>query len=100
MHIQVYETGVGGGILLTRKNDTGKMLDTSYASFTAPVVVKCVVKIDGQIIDTIYAGAGGSHSWWTAAQGKLLPHGLKPDETLVITADGPAALRVDWLDQD
>lgn len=92
----LYEIATGG-VLLDHVNKTELSQDTSYASLTAPKVVRCVVTIDDEVIETVFAGAGGSHSWWTGAGGKLLPaQGLRPRERLVITVDGPAALRVEW----
>jgi hypothetical protein len=81
------------------RNDGDSPRDVGYASLTAPTVIRCEVRIDGELWDAVYAGAGGSHSWWTSAGGKLLPHqGLLPGQELQVTTDGPAAFRVDWLE--
>jgi len=86
-----------GGVLLDYTNDTEFMVDTSYVSLTAPRVVRCEIAVDGKPHDVVFAGAGGSHSWWTSAGGKFLPpQGLRPGQRLLVTVDGPAALRVDW----
>ena len=75
--------------------------DVSYASLTAPQVVRCDVEVDGQVVDTVWAGAGGSHSWWTPAGGKFLPpdvapSGLAKGQRLRVIVSGPCALRLDW----
>lgn len=94
----------------TERMDGGKLVDLTvagevtrdcrYASLTAPELVRCEVWVDGRLHDVVYAGAGGSHSWWTYGGGKLLPQqGLRPGQRLEILVDGPAALRVDWDDE-
>lgn len=64
-----------------------------YASFSAALVVKCVVKRIKpgpppvtEDVDTVFAGAGGSHSWWDGAGGPLLDSPLLPGEQLLFTA--------------
>lgn len=89
----------GAGVLLDITNDTAGHIDCSYASLTAPKVVCCEVRIEGRLHDVVYAGNGGSHSWWAQAGGKLLDHnGLDPGQRLTITVTGPAALRIDWVE--
>ena len=75
--------------------------DVTYASLTAPEVVRCDIEIDGNIVDTVWAGGGGSHSWWTGAGGKFLPpsvapSGLSKGQRLLVVVTGPCALRIDW----
>lgn len=93
----LYETA-GPGTLLDYRNKTDASQDINYASLTAPGVVRCEVRVDDDLIDVVYAGAGASHSWWAGAQGKLLPaSGLLPGQHLQIIVDGPAALRIEWF---
>lgn len=87
----------GPGTLVEITNDTDGHVDVNYASVTAPDIVCVEVFIDDRPQDCVYVGAGGSHSWWAQAGGKLLPHnGLAPGETLKITTTGRCALRIDW----
>ena len=85
------------GVIYEFTNDSELTADVDYASITAPAVVRCNVAIDGKIIETVFAGAGGSHSWWTAAGGKLLRHGLTPGSRLTVEVSGHAAFRIDWM---
>jgi len=94
----VYEIGAYGGTLLEVTNAGKQHVDIGYASLTAPDIVRAEVWINDRLHDVVYAGGGGSHSWWTQAGGKLLDHnGLSPGETLKIITDGACALRVDWV---
>lgn len=95
--VRLYKTGDEGGTLLHVTNNTDAHKDVDYASVTAKAPCYVSVMIDGIEIDGVYMAPGGSHSWWTAAQGKLLDrNGLDPGQTLEITADGPVAFRIDW----
>lgn len=95
----IYEIGEGGGVLVEYTHEGERNRDTQCASLTARGVVRCEVWVDTELIDVVYAGQGGSHTWWTMGGNKLLPvHGLFPGQTLKVTADGPAALRIDWMD--
>lgn len=90
-------------LLVEITNDRPLPRDVSYASITAPHVVRCEISIDDAIVETVFAGAGGSHSWWTPAGGKFFPPdvapaGLAPNETLRVHVDGPCALRIDWVE--
>ena len=92
----VYE---GNGLIYELVNDRKVARDVVYASLTAPTVVRCEVWIDDKLWDVVYAGAGGSHSWWTMAGGKLLPPpGLLPGQRLRIIVNNFAAFRIDWHD--
>lgn len=72
-------------------------MDVMYASVTAPEIVHLRIFIDDELWESVYAGNGGSHSWWQNAGGKLLNHtGLDPGQTLRIECDGPCAVRLDW----
>jgi len=95
----IYEaTDPAGGLLLDLVNARDAPCDCVAASLTAPGLVRCVVTLDGTPHDVVFAGAGGSHTWWTQGGNKLLPNeGLKPGQRLTIAVDGPAALRIDWL---
>jgi hypothetical protein len=77
-------------------NDAEYPIHAEYASITARGVEQCTVMVDGAVVDRVYAGAGGSHSWWRAAGGPLTPNPIEPGGTLKITVSGPAAFRVDW----
>jgi P pilus assembly chaperone PapD len=85
------------GRVLKVKNTTKVHMDVNYASVTAPELVYVEVKIGEEVIDGVWVAPGSSHSWWTAAGGKLLDHnGLDPGQTLEITSTGPCAFRIDW----
>lgn len=91
-------------VLLDYTNDTGKPRDCVYASVTAPTVVRVEIEIDGALVEVVYAGNGGTHSWWTEAGGKLFPadsypNGLPNGSRLIVRADNIAAFRIDWFDQ-
>jgi len=94
---------IGNGILVDVKNTTQSFWDVVYASITAPQVVECRVYVDDDLLDIVYAGAGGSHSWWTNGGGKLFPpdrypQGLPPGSTLRVEVSAEAAFRIDWYD--
>jgi hypothetical protein len=87
------------------ENDSRKPWDVVYASVTAPDIVLCQVFVDNELIEAVYVGAGGSHSWWTNGGGKffppdVLPNGLPPGSTLGVSVSGPAAFRIDWYDRE
>ena len=85
-----------GGIVWDFTNTGETAREIRYASLTAPNVVRCDVRLDDTLVDVVYAGAGGSHSWWGAGNGPLIPDGtLRPGQRVVVTVDGPAAFRVD-----
>lgn len=82
-------------------NDTDEVFEPRYASITARTVVACIVFVvapDGNtnVVDYVFAGNGGSHSWWKEAGGGLLKYPLKPGYTLRVEVSGPAAFRIDW----
>jgi uncharacterized RmlC-like cupin family protein len=86
------------GTLVDFTNEGKKALDIVYASVTAPGIVKVEVRVNDELQDAVYVGAGGSHSWWMNAGGKLLPHnGLASGDKLKIIASGKCALRIDWV---
>jgi hypothetical protein len=90
------------GMWLVWKNKTDKAVDVLYASVTASKIVKCEVFIDDNLIDCVWAGNGGSHSWWGyGGIGKLIPpdrypHGIPAGSTLQMKCSGDAAMRVDF----
>ena len=86
----------GPGLVYRYRNDTPHPLQCEYACVTAPEVIRCDVLVNGRAVDVVYAGAGGSHSWWTNAGGRLLPSPLQPGETLDVHLSGPGAFRIDW----
>lgn len=89
-----------GAKLVDLLNESDAPMDAVAASITAAGVVRCDIAVDGERVDCVYAGNGGSHTWWTQGGNKLLPHGgLQPGQRLEITVDGPAALRIDWYDR-
>lgn len=88
----------GSGLLFQWLNDTGRDWLPEYASITAPEVCGCSVKVDGSEVDFVYAGGGGSHSWWSAAGGRLIRYPLKPGQTLSIETDADASFRIDWYE--
>lgn len=94
---------LGEGTILEVKNTSEYYWDVLYASITARVVIECKVFVDEDMIDLVYAGAGGSHSWWTNGGGKLFPpdiypQGLPPGKTLRVEVSTEAAFRIDWYD--
>ena len=91
---EIHETK--GGVVYSYTNDTDTSVEPRYACVTAPGVVECAVAVDGELVDKVYAGAGGSHSWWKEAGGGLLKFPLKPGQTLTITLSGEGAFRIDW----
>ena len=88
----------GPGIAYRWRNDGREHMGCMFSCFTAKVVTECVIKVDEHIVDGIFAGAGGSHSWWFNAGGGLLRYGLKPGQEIVveIVEGGPAWFRIDW----
>ena len=88
----------GPGEVISVTNDTALYMDVLYASVTAPTVTKIEVYLGERLHEVVFAGNGGSHSWWLNAGGKLLDHnGLDPGQTMRIVSDGPCALRLDWI---
>jgi hypothetical protein len=87
------------GVVLDVTNEGTGYLDAVYASVTAPGLTYVEIAVDGEVHDGVYVGPGSSHSWWTNAGGKLFPaSGIKPGSRAVITAEGPVALRIDWIE--
>jgi hypothetical protein len=96
----VYETDKPiGQTIYIYKNDTEHVQHAEYAHITAPGIIQCDVLVDELLVDRVWAGAGGSHSWWTGAGGRFLPSGLQPGQTVTVTLSGPGALRLDWYEQ-
>ena len=89
------------------RNESDRALDVVYASVTAREITRfdvLLVTEDGKSVqvDCVYAGAGGSHSWWSASGGKMLgpefPNGLPPNATLIIRGNTKeTAIRVDFF---
>ena len=95
----VYECdSVLGGLVYEYTNQLETSVDIEYASFTAPIVTKCIITIDNNVVDTVWAGAGGSHSWWHLAGGRLLRYPLKPKQTLKVVLSGIGAFRISWYE--
>jgi hypothetical protein len=89
----------GTGVLYEYTHEEKEPRDVTFASVTAKEVERVAVLIDDKPWDVVYAGNGGSHSWWSQAGGKLLPpEGLQRGQTLRIESDGPVAFRLDWQD--
>jgi hypothetical protein len=65
-----------------------------YASLTAPAVVRCEVYLEDKLVDVVFAGAGGSHSWWAGASAPLVKI-MQKGQRLKVVVDGPAAFRID-----
>jgi len=100
-------------IAVAYTNDTDHERDITYASATAPG--PCYVEVSitrprrkeargsgsgkRDVVDGVHIAAGGSHSWWSGAHGKLLARGLAPGETLVVRGSAPFAFRWDWSDE-
>ncbi len=90
------------GSRLLWKNEGDKHVDVLYASVTAQKIVKCEVFIDDTLIDCVFAGNGGSHSWWGyGGIGKLIPpdrypNGIPQGSTLRMVCSDEAAMRVDF----
>lgn len=85
-----------GGVVFEYTNTTGRAMQDVYSCVTAPIVVRCDVELNDEIVDTVWAGAGGSHSWWLMAGGGMLRKTLNPGDTVRVKLDGPGALRIDW----
>jgi len=92
-------------LALDYTNDTEAHRDIDYASVTAPapcfVTVRFHEKGDkiGRVVDGVYVAAGGSHSWWAGAHGKLLKRGLNPGERVTVEGTAEFAFRWDWTDE-
>lgn len=86
------------GIVYEYTNTTDAPVQPEYACITAPEVIECVIAIDDEPVDIVYAGNGGSHSWWTAAGGRLMARPLQPGSVLTVQLSGPGAFRIDWYD--
>lgn len=89
------EFGPEGGVYEVT-NDGDAVCEPRYACVTAPSIVKVKVSVEGTLVDVVYAGAGGSHSWWKEAGGGLLKYPLKVGRTLRVEFSGACAFRVDW----
>jgi hypothetical protein len=87
-----------GGVVYTYTNDQAGALICQYACVTAPNVIACTVKVNGVQVDKVYAGAGGSHSWWKDAGGPLIPEPLQPGSTIEVSMSGEGTFRADWYD--
>lgn len=87
-------------------NETESPRDIDYASATAPGPCYIVIEITRAdaghtraIVDGVHVAAGGSHSWWTGAHGKLLRRGLAVGERMRVIGTAPFAFRWDWMDE-
>lgn len=101
--MSLHEVAADGGTLLELTNEREVPRDVVYASVTAREVVRVEVRVDDDLVDVVWVGAGGSHSWWTNGGGKLFPpdrfpNGLPPGSTLRVHSNGEAAFRIDWYD--
>ena len=94
----LFESAVGGGIVYDYINDTEDSYVPEYASVTGPAVLRCSVSVDGTVVDRVWTGNGGSHSWWTMAGGRFLRYPLKPGQRLQVHLDGKGAFRIGWYD--
>ena len=84
-----------GGTAWDYTNTTSVTQEIVYASLTAPAVVRCAITLNGTIVETVFAGAGGSHSWWRGSSSGLLAGPLQPGDRVVVTVNGPSAFRAD-----
>jgi len=82
-----------GGTAWDYTNQSSASQEVVYASLTAPAVVKATVTLNGATVDIVYAGAGGTHSWWRGSSGGLLPMPLAPGDRVVVSVSGPCAFR-------
>lgn len=87
----------GSGEVYRYHNNTESSHQPEYVEFTAPHVCALVAKVDGVVVVKAWAGAGGAHSWWTAAGGRFLRYPLKPGQTLTVEIEG-GAVRMDWYE--
>lgn len=94
----VFVAPAGGGQIFQYTNDTDNSVQLEYVEFTAPQVCCLTAEIDGTLVKKCWAGAGGAHSWWTAAGGRFLRFPLKVGQTLTISLSGEGAVRMDWYD--
>lgn len=90
----IFETKEALGGALFEVEATKENQEVIYASITARTVVRCEVYLDDDLIDVVYAGAGGSHSWWAGASAPMTP-ALKVGQKVKVIVDGPAAFRID-----
>lgn len=93
----VFHAGDEGGIVYEHLNDGETEIQPEYASVTAPGPVECSVEVDGNEVDHVYAGIG-SHSWWTAAGGRLLRYPLHPGQKLTVRLTGKGSFRIGWYE--
>lgn len=94
----VFEAGAKGGVVFDHRNDTDAPVQPEYVEFTAPAVCCLQAYVDDTLVKKAWAGAGGSHSWWTAAGGRFLRYPLKPGQQLRIVLSGEGAVSVDWYE--
>src|SRR5678816_1434552 len=79
-------------VALDYTNETDGHKDIDYASVTAPGPCYLEVRVFRDrkhpkvftVADAVYVSAGGSHSWWAGAHGKLLRRGLQPGERVLV----------------
>ena len=89
------ETLSVGGVVLDLLNDTPRQIRIIYACLSAPVVVRAVVSLDGNVVDVVHAAV--PHSWWASAGNPLIPSGqLNPGQRITVITDGVSAFRIDW----
>jgi hypothetical protein len=91
-----------GGTIFDYTNGDTVSHQIPYACLTAPAVVRCDVSLNGVVRNTVFAGAGSTHSWWAGAAGPLVNTGqgggictLVPGDHLTVTVNAPAAFRID-----
>jgi hypothetical protein len=82
-----------GGVLceVVSEKDNQEVI---YACITAPGIVRCEVFLDNVLIDVVFAGVGGSHSWWAGASAPLVKP-MQKGQKLKVVVSGPSAFRVD-----
>lgn len=93
----VYDTDLGGEVF-RYTNDEENSVNVEYVEFTAPEVCLLQASVDGVLCVKAWAGAGGAHSWWTAAGGRFMRYPLKQGQTLSIVLSGMGAVRLDWYE--
>ena len=94
----LYEASDVGGLVYEYGHNGVTPVQPEYVEFTAPQVCCLTVTVDGTLCTKAWAGAGGAHSWWTAAGGRFLRYPLKKGQLLRVFLDKQGAVRIDWYE--
>lgn len=103
----VFQSSEKGGVVYDYTHDGGeeqRSVQPEYVELTAPYVVMLEATVFnagddvGRVVAKAWAGAGGAHSWWTAAGGRFLRYPLKHGQRLVISLDGVGSVTIHWYE--